>query len=112
MRLYDWFTETSPRSWQAHSLVSLAFSGICTALAYAFAPAYWHGLAWPLSAASAAVFYAAKEWADWRRYVRTLEWHKPRWNRISPAQDVWGDLTGPLALCAGSWIHYVLQLIR
>ena len=107
MFVYHWFVATSPRSWVAHALASLA---CCCAFEVAYGlllPSLIDGLGWITGAWVAAWGYALKEWRDWQRYQRNASWRKPRWNRISPAQDIWGDLIGPFTVLAASVLQFL-----
>ena len=110
--MYGWFTATAPRSWLAHSLVSLSAVRPGHGAFLWFLPPYWHSLGWLAGAAVAAVCYGVKEWGDWRRYQRGGAWLKPRWRGIRPSQDIWGDLCGPWSILAASGLHYLLQWLR
>ena len=108
MRVYRWFTETSPRSWVAHALVSLACCCVFEVACWLFFPSLSDGLGWLTGALTAAWGYGIKEWGDWQKYKRLRGWTKPRWNRISPAQDIWGDLMGPWSILAASLLQRLL----
>ena len=108
MRLYRWFTETSPRSWVAHALVSLFCCCVFEVAYGVWLPSLSDGIGWITGAWGAACIYGIKEWYDWQKYKIRKNWRKPRWNRISPAQDIWGDLIGPWSILVASLLQRFL----
>ena len=116
--IWDWTCLDARRTWYAHGFIALAGSMLVAAAVQAWAPAYWHSLAFPVASGLFVGFYTVREMADEVKYKRLAketgkrEWRRRRWGSVTARIDSTGDQIGPQFVCLAAWINYLLSWVK